>query len=259
MTNMPNSGSGTPTAAPRREPPVVSVVSTSTSTALRVDYDGRHPPLELFFVWTSLGWRAPVPASPPRSAIDWSTPDPERGTRHTIRPFPATGTATLDTTTRHDADAMVRDALDAAARLGCRVDRPASTPEIDLRDSSDSTDDAPEPSAAATGDPAATTARSSNGRGRRSRGALARVRAVVPATEVRAVSSAGRHLGAEVTTADEPDGPANDDGPGEARARVTFEVPASTADAAMKALGSLSIGTPTIEIVSARDLAGRRG
>jgi hypothetical protein len=242
MSNLPNSGSGDSPIVTRREPPVVSVVSTSTSTALRVDYDGRHPPLELFFVWTSLGWKAPVPASPPRDAIDWSTPDVERGTRHTILPFRATGTATLDTTTRHDADTMVSEALAAASRLGCRVDQPEPTPEIDLRD---------EP----VTDETTTTA---NSRGRRSRGALARVRAVVPAGEVRAAEAAGRHLGADVTSAEEPDGPSVDGEPGEARARVTFAVPASAADAAMKALGSLAIGTPTIEIVSARDLAGRR-
>src|SRR5690606_39213577 len=92
-----------------RRPPVVSVVSTSTSTALRVDYDGTRPPLELFFVWTSLGWRAPAPAGPPKDAIDWSTPDPAKGTSYTIRSFPATGTATLDAVTVRDAEPMVRD------------------------------------------------------------------------------------------------------------------------------------------------------
>ena len=232
------------TARPRREPPVVSVVSTSTSTALRVDYDGRHPPLELFFVWTSLGWTSPVPASPPREAIDWSTPDPARGTNHTIRPFRATGTATLDSTSRSQADEMVREALEAARRLGCEVDVPAPTPEIDLRD-------VPEPAAPETTRPP--TARSVFPR--RPKGALARVRAIVPDASLDSAQDAARTIGAVLATDPEP-GRAED---AEPRSRVTFEVPASAADAAMRVLGSISIGTPTIEIVTARALADRRG
>jgi hypothetical protein len=232
-----------PASAPRREQPVVSVVSTATSTALRVDYDGRHPPLELFFVWTSLGWRAPVPASPPRSAIDWSTPDVARGTSHTILPFSATGTATLDNASRVDADELVRQALDAATRLGCRVDRPAPAADIDLRD--DAVPTAPE--AAASGPGRAWS--------RRSGGALARVRAVVPVGSLDDAEAAGREIGATVTTDDEPSaGP--DDQP---RVRVAFEVPASSADSAMKVLATMSHGTPTIEIVTARALAEGRG
>jgi hypothetical protein len=242
MSDVP--GDTTTSAVPRREPPVVSVVSTSTSTALRVDYDGRHPPLELFFVWTSLGWSSPVPASPPREAIDWSTPDPTRGTSHTIRPFRATGTATLDSTSRAHADEMVREALDAARRLGCEVDTPAPTPEIDLREAS-------EPAVADTR--VAATSRSVFPR--RPRGALARVRATVPDASLDAVHEAARTIGAELT--DEPETALSPEA--EPRSRVTFEVPASAADAAMRVLGSLSIGTPTIEIVTARALADGRG
>lgn len=253
MTDLSNSGTGTSHATARREPPVVSVVSTSTSTALRVDYDGRHPPLELFFVWTSLGWRAPVPASPPREAIDWSTPDHARGTRHTILPFAATGTATLDSTSRVDADAMVRDALDAAVRLGAVVERPADTiAEIDLRDAPP----APEPVPTTDGTGAAAPPSSSRVvRSRRPRGALARVRAIVPESSLEAVAHAARDIGAVVSHDDEPVLDPDD----ERRARVTFEVPASAADSAMRVLASLSNGTPTIEIVTARALADGRG
>jgi hypothetical protein len=235
------------TPRPQREQPVVSVVSTSTSTALRVDYDGRYPPLELFFVWTSLGWQAPVPASPPRDAIDWSTPDAARGTSHTIRRFAATGTATLDSSSRAAADEMVRDALDAAVRLGCRVDRPAPTSEIDLRD--------PQPVEPA---PEASPPRLSSPRVRRTRtgrGALACVRAIVPTSSLGAVNQAAASIAADVSTEAEP----IIDPEAEARTRVTFEVPASAADSAMRVLASLSIGTPTIEIVTARALADRRG
>lgn len=233
----------TTNGAPRREQPVVSVVSTSTSTALRVDYDGRHAPLELFFVWTSLGWHAPVPASPPRDAIDWSTPDVGRGTNHTILPFRATGTATLDTTHRVDLDEMVTSALDAAKRLGCRVDMPAPVTEIDLRD--DRVESTPSPK----------RARTLTALGRRNRGALARVRAIVPESSMGAVTQAARTIDAEVTTEPEP----LTDPEAEPRHRVTFEVPASAADAAMRVLTSLSTGTPTIEIVTARSLTGERG
>jgi hypothetical protein len=230
-------------SAPRREQPVVSVVSTATSTALRVDYDGRHPPLELFFVWTSLGWRAPVPASPPRSAIDWSTPDVARGTSHTILPFAATGTATLDNASRVDADGLVRQALDAATRLGCRIDGPTSPADIDLRDDAG-------PSA-----PAAPVAGASRAWTRRSGGALARVRAIVPVSSLDAAEEAGREIGATVTTDDEPSMGVDD----EPRVRLAFEVPASSADSAMKILATMSHGTPTIEIVTARALAEGRG
>ena len=237
---------------PHRPQPVVSVVSTSTSTALRVDYDGRYPPLELFFVWTSLGWTAPVPASPPRDAIDWSTPDVARGTSHTIRRFAATGTATLDSSSRVDADDMAREALDAAVRLGCRVDEPAPAAEIDLRDPP------PAESAALPSTQQPSTPRLSAPRVRRprsGRGAVACVRAIVPTSSLAAVNHAAASIAAEANIEDEP----TIDPEAEPRSRVTFEVPASTADSAMRVLASLSIGTPTIEIVTARALAERRG
>lgn len=52
---------------------------------LEVAYDGLEPPRALFADLEMIGWRPPVPASPPRSAIDWSTPNPCTGERFTIR------------------------------------------------------------------------------------------------------------------------------------------------------------------------------
>lgn len=52
---------------------------------LEVAYDGLEPPSALFADLEMIGWRPPAPASPPRSAIDWSTPNPRTGERFTIR------------------------------------------------------------------------------------------------------------------------------------------------------------------------------
>src|SRR5690606_30025427 len=151
----------------------VSVVATSTSTQLVVRYDGSRPPTALFGAWNDLGWRAPVPASPPRDAIDWSTPDPVRGTNHTIRPFTVVDTASLDDDRRRDADDLVRVARALAEQLGCRGDRPV-TAEIDLRDGPDQpvTRGSDEPPAASL--PAAPRPGVRAPRLRRSRGAQAR-------------------------------------------------------------------------------------
>jgi hypothetical protein len=52
---------------------------------LEVAYDGLTPPEDLFDDLRMIGWRPPSAASPPRSAIDWDTPDPTTGTRFTVR------------------------------------------------------------------------------------------------------------------------------------------------------------------------------
>lgn len=52
---------------------------------LEVAHDGLEPPSALFADLEMIGWRPPAPASPPRSAIDWSTPNPCTGERFTIR------------------------------------------------------------------------------------------------------------------------------------------------------------------------------
>jgi hypothetical protein len=111
---------------------VVSVLRGSGAPELRVVYDGSRPPLELFSRLAAIGWDPPVPAPPPKEAIDWSTPDPVAGTRHTIRPFTATGTATLSPG-RADEEQLVAAAAAAATALGCRMEGVA---DVDLRDGS---------------------------------------------------------------------------------------------------------------------------
>ena len=98
----------------------VTVDDSGAHRDLHVLYDGSRPPLELFSAWAELGWLAPTPATPPREAIDWGTPDPRSGRSYSLRSWSATGTATL---TQHspDDDARLAGALDAARRLGCEV------------------------------------------------------------------------------------------------------------------------------------------
>lgn len=221
--------------------PAVSTATSSTATNLVVQYDGSRPPTALFEAWTRLGWQAPVPASPPRDAIDWSTPDPSRETTHSIRPFPATGTATLDETRRRDVDALVLAALAVAEELGCHVDpsarpAPSAPEEIDLRDA---------PAPAPTRVP----------RLRRSAGARARVRATVPTAEVDEVARVVVGLGASIDHEPEPPRHADD----EPLSRVTVAAPASAGDAVMRCLAARSTGTPTIEIITAATPAGRDG
>ena len=181
-------------------------------------------------------------------------------------PTPATGTATLDTVSRRDAAAMVRDALDAATRLGCTVEAPGPIDEIDLRDatlradhpSAASASAAPAVAPAAGGSAPTDTAPprpARPARGRRARGgALVRVRALVPTAELVALERDATAIDARMTHTDEPTPEDHPDGP---RSRVTLELAASAADSAMRVLGSVSTGTPTIEIVTARDLADR--
>lgn len=98
----------------------VTVVASGVNHELLVSYDGSHPPLELFDTWAGLGWATPTPALPPRSAIDWGTPDSETGRAYSIRPWDATGVATLP---QHSSDAAKRlaGAVEAARRLDYEV------------------------------------------------------------------------------------------------------------------------------------------
>lgn len=57
---------------------------------LVIRYDGTAPPTDLFAALEELGCGHAVVEPPPRSAIDWSRPDPRRGTRYTIEPYAAT-------------------------------------------------------------------------------------------------------------------------------------------------------------------------
>lgn len=228
--------------------PVVSVVASSTSTSLVVRYDGSRPPTALFAAWAGLGWQPPVPASPPRDAIDWSTPDPVRRTNHTIRPFPATGTATLDDARRRDADDLVRAAVDVADQLGCEVERPAPI-EIDLRDGADAD---PEPVVDLTTAPdSVAPAPARAPRLRRSRGARAVVRATIPTADLDEVASVVGRLGASLDH--EPE--TSTDPEDEPFSRVSVAVAASAGDAVMRCLAARSTGTPMISIVTARTLA----
>jgi hypothetical protein len=62
---------------------------TPGRTELDLVYDGTRPPEALFDAIASVGWQRPVAAPPPRSAVDWTAPDPARGTRYTVRPYRA--------------------------------------------------------------------------------------------------------------------------------------------------------------------------
>lgn len=51
---------------------------------LDVSYNGKHPPTALFDDLRMIGWEPPAPAPPPRSAVDWSTPDETTGEAFSI-------------------------------------------------------------------------------------------------------------------------------------------------------------------------------
>ena len=83
----------TPTPVEARLRPTVAM---QPGSELDIRYDGSTPPTDLFLGLTAIGWQHAVASPPPAKAIDWSTPDQERGTRHTVLPFAAVTTATLD-------------------------------------------------------------------------------------------------------------------------------------------------------------------
>jgi hypothetical protein len=55
------------------------------SVWLEVTYDGTDPPRALFDDLEMIGWTTPTTPPPPRTAIDWTTPDPSTGERYTLR------------------------------------------------------------------------------------------------------------------------------------------------------------------------------
>lgn len=88
-------------------------------TELEVVYDGTAPPRGLFADLVEIGWSPAVASPPPRSAIDWSAPDLERGTGYTIRPYRATSRIER---AAGDADAsMVESAMAVARAHGAAV------------------------------------------------------------------------------------------------------------------------------------------
>lgn len=101
-------------------PTRITVIASGAHHELLVSYDGRQPPLDLFSTWTSLGWHPPTPALPPRSAIDWSTPDPETGRAYSLHSWDAQGVATLAQHSRDDVNRLA-GAVAAARGLGYEV------------------------------------------------------------------------------------------------------------------------------------------
>ena len=91
--------------------------SAGTRTLLEIEYDGSRPPLALFAELREIGWSGVVPCGPPADAIDWSRPDPARGTRFTVRPFDAVLSASIEGARdeREQAVARARIALDRHA------------------------------------------------------------------------------------------------------------------------------------------------
>jgi hypothetical protein len=118
----------------------VSVASGSPIgiTELEVVYDGTKPPIGLFDALVAAGWSQPVAAPPPRSAIDWATPDPAAGTRYTIAPYRAVSRVALppDRNGTGLVDAgLVDAAMVTAASHGASVPvLVPTTPEASLAD-----------------------------------------------------------------------------------------------------------------------------
>jgi len=96
---------------------------------LEVAYDGLEPPRALFADLEMIGWRPPAPASPPRSAIDWSTPNPCTGDRFTIRNWrvegqviePPPGSGPRGAWTAAERGAFLRAADGVLRRYGIHV------------------------------------------------------------------------------------------------------------------------------------------
>ena len=66
-----------------------------SAVELELIYDGTFPPQTLFDALEASGWEHPVVVPPPASAIDWSTPDPIKGTRYTVLPYRAVSRVAL--------------------------------------------------------------------------------------------------------------------------------------------------------------------
>ncbi len=97
-----------------------------------VSYEGTAPPLTIFMHLDALGFAGLTPQPPPVEAIDWTTPDPARGTTHTVQSYQAVSVG------RYDGPGADRDrAVDAARLIFERLTRstlppppssPATTP-----------------------------------------------------------------------------------------------------------------------------------
>lgn len=96
-------------------------LTLSSVSEIELRYDGAEPPLELLDELARLGWEGATPCPPPAHAIDWSAPDPVRGTRHSIRSFDGMTTACLRGSERHRA-AGVEQARIVLARHGLLPD-----------------------------------------------------------------------------------------------------------------------------------------
>src|SRR5690606_37918199 len=88
-------------------------------TELEVSYDGTAPPRDQFAAVVAIGWTPAVASPPPRSAIDWSEPDAERGSRYTIRSYRAT--SRVEATAGPASAAMVEAAMAVAITPGASV------------------------------------------------------------------------------------------------------------------------------------------
>ncbi len=85
---------------------------------LVIRYDGTEPPTDLFAALEALGCGHVVAEPPPRSAIDWTTPDPRRGTRYTIASYVATAHLPLSAA---EGGSMAARAATLASDSGVRV------------------------------------------------------------------------------------------------------------------------------------------
>ena len=107
-----------------------------------VSYEGTAPPLPIFMHLDVLGFAGLTPQPPPVEAIDWTTPDPTRGTTHTVQSYQAVSVG------RYDGPAADRDrAVDAARLIFQRLTRSTLPPPP--------ASPAPLPSAAAPAPPSA--------------------------------------------------------------------------------------------------------
>lgn len=102
-------------------------LALSSSSEIELRYDGSRPPIEVLAELTRLGWEGATPCPPPATAIDWSQPDPVRGTRHSIRPFAGVTTASIHGTERHRASAMEQARL-VLERHGLSTGGPSDDP-----------------------------------------------------------------------------------------------------------------------------------
>lgn len=91
-----------------------------------VAYDGTSAPLTVFLNLGAVGFSGMAAQPPPADAIDWATPDPVRGTAHTVLAYRAVSVG------RYDGAPKDRErALDAARLILERLARPSLPPPPD--------------------------------------------------------------------------------------------------------------------------------